>query len=131
MQFIASQIGAVFEPLFAPGDINENLLHGTGGGFEEMPAIGEVLVTITGDLQPGLMHESGGLQGLPGFLIGHPDDGEFAQFTIDQREQLIGRFRIARVNGAEQLRDVGHGASIGRHRRKTSRQFCPRMVRTH
>ena len=74
-----------------------------------MPAIGEVLVAVTGDLQPGLMHESRGLQRLSGFLIGHPDDGELAQFLIDQREQLIGRLRIARINGAEQLGDVGHG----------------------
>ena len=44
-----------------------------------MPAIGEVLVAVTGDLQPGLMHESRGLQGLSGFLVGHPDDGELAK----------------------------------------------------
>jgi len=73
-----------------------------------MPAIGEVLLSITRDLQPGFVNESRRLKGLSSFLIGHPDDGEFAQFFIDQREQLLGGFRIARINGAEQLGDVGH-----------------------
>ncbi len=94
VQFVANQVGAVFGPLFASGNINENLLHRGGGGLEEMPTISEVLA-VTGDLQPGLMHESGRLQGLSGFLIGHPDDGELTQFSIDEREQLVGRLRIA------------------------------------
>jgi hypothetical protein len=63
----------------------------------------------TGNLQPALMHESRGLKRLSRFLIGHPDGGELAQFSIDQRKQLVGGFRIARINGVEQLRDVGQG----------------------
>jgi hypothetical protein len=122
VQFVADQIGAVFEPLFAPGDIDENLLHRAGRGLEEMPAIGEVLLTVTGNLQPGLVHERRGLQGLSGFLMGHPDDGEFAQFLIDQREQLISRCRIARINGAEQLGDFGHEGDGSRaHDKKQQR----------
>ena len=103
MQFVANQVRAMFEPLFATGDINENLLHRSGGGLEEMPAIGEMLVTITGDLQPGFMHESRGLQSLSGFFIGHPDDRELAQFSIDQGEQFLGGFGIALVNAVQNL----------------------------
>ena len=58
------------------------------------------------------MHQRGGLQRLSGFLIGHADDGQLAQFLIDQRQQLIGRLRIARINGVEQLGNVGHGPII-------------------
>ena len=75
-----------------------------------MPAIGKVLVAVTGDLQPCLMHQRGGLQRLAGFLISHADNGQLAQLLIDQRQQLIGRLRLARFNGVEQLGNVGHGS---------------------
>ena len=55
------------------------------------------------------MHERGGLQRLPRFLLRHLRRRQLAQFFIDQREQLIARFRIARINGIEQLGEVGHG----------------------
>ena len=50
---------------------------------------------------PRLVHERGGLQGLSGLLIGHPQDGELPQFLIDHREQLVGGFRIPSINGTE------------------------------
>ncbi len=108
VQLIADQVGAVFEPLFSPGDIDENLLHCAGGGLEEMPAIGELLTAVSRDLQPGLMHESRGLQSLSGFFIGHPDNGEFAQFLIDQREQLVGSLGVALLNTIKDAGDVRH-----------------------
>src|SRR2546425_6926158 len=111
VQFVADQVGAVFEPLFAPGDIDENLLHRASGSLEKMTAIGEVLVAVTGNLQPGLVDESCGLEGLSGFLIGHPHDGQFAQLFINEREQLIGRLRVTMLNGFEDLRDVAHSAN--------------------
>jgi len=49
---------------------------------------------------------------LTGLLISHADNGELAQLLVDQRKQLIGGFRIARINGVEQLRNVGHGGII-------------------
>ena len=73
-----------------------------------------------GNLQPGFVNECRGLEGLSGFFIGHPDDGQLAQFFIDEREQLIGSFGIARINGAEQLGDVGHVAIMRRRSRKAS-----------
>ena len=69
MQLVADQIGAVLEPLFAPGDINENLLHRACGCLEEMAAICEVLLSITRDFQPDFMHERRGLQSLSGFSL--------------------------------------------------------------
>ena len=74
-----------------------------------MPAIGEMLAAVSGDLQPRLVDERRGLQGLPHPLIGHADGGQLAQFLIDQWEQLVGGLGITCVNGMEQLGDVGHG----------------------
>jgi hypothetical protein len=58
-------MGAVFEPLFSPRDIDENLLHGAGGGFEEMPALRSA--HCPRDLQPCLVDKSRGLKRLPEF----------------------------------------------------------------
>src|SRR6185503_12615647 len=92
--------------------INKNLLHRPGGGLEEMATIGELLLSITCDLQPGLMHERRGLQRLSGFFIGHPDDGEFAQFLIDQREEFFVRSRLTPVDGLEDPRDIAHCSTV-------------------
>ena len=108
VQFVASLIGAVFEPLFAPGVVDEDLLHGGGGRLEEMPAIGEALAAVPGDLQLGLVDESRGLKSLSGFFIGHPYDGEFAQLLINERKQFIGGFGVAMFDGVEDLSDVAH-----------------------
>jgi hypothetical protein len=108
VQFVADQVGAMFEPLFAPGVVDKDLLHRRGGRLEEMPAIGEVLVALSRDLQPGLMHECGGLQGLSGFLIRHPDDSELAQLLINKREQLIGGLGVTLLNAVEDACDVAH-----------------------
>ena len=95
MQFVASLAGAVFEPLLSPGDIDENLLHRTGGGLEEMATIGELQTAVSSDLQSGLVDEGGGLQSLSRFFIGHPDGGQPAQFLVDQWQQLLGGGGVA------------------------------------
>ena len=63
-------------PLLSPRRVDEDLLHRTGGGFEEMSAIGEMLLTVARDLQPRLMHQGRGLKGLAGALVGHAAGGE-------------------------------------------------------
>ena len=126
MQFLTDQVGAMFEPLFAPGGIDENLLHGAGRGLEKMPAIGELLVTVTGDLQPGLMHQSRRLKRLSGFLIGHPDGGEFAQFSIDQREQFLGSLSVALLHSVENASDVTHGWVRNRRSERPARHVSAR-----
>jgi hypothetical protein len=54
------------------------------------------------------MHERRGLKSLSHPLVGHSDSGQLAQLFIDQREQLGGSLWHPRLNGAEQLGDVGH-----------------------
>ena len=97
---------------FAPGVVDENLLHCRGSGLEKMPKIGVVLIAVAGNLEPRLVHESRGLQRLSGFLIGHADNGQLSQLLIDQRQQLIRGLRFASFDGIEQLRNVGHGGIL-------------------
>ena len=54
------------------------------------------------------MHQCGGLQGLSGLLLRHPGRSQPAQFFIDQWKQLIRGLGLTRLNGVEQLGDVGH-----------------------
>ena len=120
MQLFTRRAGPVFEPLLAPRDIDENLLHRGGGRFEEMSPVGEGLVAVAGDLQPGLMHQRRRLQGLSQFFIGQAHRRQLAQFLIDQRQQLVGGLRFTCFNGVEPASDVGHGAIVRRSLRKTS-----------
>jgi hypothetical protein len=108
VQFLADQVGAVFDPLFAPCDINENLLHCHGGSLEEMPAIGELLITLAGDLQPRLMHERRGLKCLAAPLASHLMRGKPAKLLVNQRQQLFGGTTISPVEGLQRLGDVAH-----------------------
>lgn len=125
VQFVTNELSAVFDPLFAPGFVDQDLLHRRGSGLEEMPAVGELLASVSSDLQPSFVHERRGLQRLTGFLISHADSRQLAQFLIDQREKLICSFGIARINGAEQLGDVGHepqSSSLNRNGEPYDRQ---------
>ena len=91
------------------GMIDQNPAHHLRRHAEKVRPILPVNPSLIYEPDICFMYESRGLQSLSGFLIGHPDDRELAQFSVNQWEQLIGRFRIDRINGAEQLRNVGHG----------------------
>jgi hypothetical protein len=121
-------VGTVFAPLFAPGVVDENLLDRGGSGLEKMPAIGEVLLTIPGNLEPGLVHQRRRPQRLAGFLISHADKGELAQLVIDQRKQLIGSGRIAGLSTLEDAGHIAHGPSVCFSSRKYSPKKTPQPV---
>jgi hypothetical protein len=55
------------------------------------------------------MHQSGGLQRLSRLFVRQPGGCQFAQFIIDQRQELFGRSRIASFKLPENLSEVGHG----------------------
>ena len=54
------------------------------------------------------MHERGGLERVPGSFISHFDRGQFAQFLIDQRQQLIRSLEITLLDGVENACDITH-----------------------
>ena len=63
----------------------------------------------------GLMHQRGGLEGLAWFLLGQLLGGEFAQFIVDQRQELLGSVRITLLDGRQDARNFTHGAPVSGH----------------
>ena len=99
------QTTAVTARKSAPGVVNKKMAHGLGRGGEEMRAIFESRVFFADQAHPDLMHQGGGLERVTGRIMGHFVSGELAQFRIDQRQELIGGFRIAVLDG---LKNAGH-----------------------
>src|SRR5262249_32325997 len=75
---------------------------GVGGRGEEVPPAVPVLLVPTAD-EPeiGLVDQGGGLQRLPGRLLGQPLRGQFPQFVVDERQQLLGSVRVAVLDGGQ------------------------------
>ena len=100
------ELATVSNRVFAPRILNQNTPHSLRGGGEEMRAILPLWLGVTTEPQPYLMHERGGLQRLFRWLARHFRRGEFAQFVIDERQDLVGGLRIALLGALEQKRDI-------------------------
>ena len=53
----------------------------------------------------GLVDQGRGLERLAGLLLRQPLGGQLAQLVVDQRQELLGRLRVALLDGRE---DAGH-----------------------
>ena len=56
-----------------------------------------------------LVDQGGGLEGLPGLLLGQPLGRELAELVVDQRQELLGRLGVALLDGREDAGHVAHG----------------------
>src|SRR2546430_17607979 len=65
---------------------------------------------VADEPQPGLVDQRGRLQGVACDFIGHLACSEAAQFFIDQRQHLIGGFRVAAFNCVEQKGSLTHAS---------------------
>ena len=54
------------------------------------------------------MHQGGRLQRLAGLLLGQLLGRQLAQLVVDQRQELLGRLRVALLDGREDAGHVGH-----------------------
>ena len=94
--------------------LDEHPPHGFGGGGEEVsaavPAFGALLIDKP---HVSLVHQGGGLQRVVGRLVRHPGGGEFAQLVVDQRQQLLGRRRVALFDRFQHAGHIGHSPIIG------------------
>ncbi len=88
---------------FAPGVLDEDAPHRLRRRGEEVASAVPPLVSLADQPEPGLMHQSGGLQGLARGLFGHLGGSQPAQFLIDQRQQPL---RCLRVPGDNRLEDL-------------------------
>ena len=64
----------------------------------------------------GLVDQGGGLQRLPGILLGQLLSRQFAQLLVDQRQELPRGVRIALLDGGQDACHIGHR----RHRKGES-----------
>src|ERR1022692_1595251 len=115
------QPAAVTAGEFAAGVVNEEMAHGLAGGGEEMGAIFEGRIVASDEAQPDLMHQGGGLERVTRRAVRHLIRRELAQFSINQRQQLIGGLRVAALDGIKYAGNVADG-------RKDTR-FCRRRER--
>ena len=78
---------------------------------EEVAAAAPVLVGLRSD-EPdvGLVDQRRWLEGLPRLLVRQVCGGELAEFVVDEREQFGRGPGVARLDGIQELSDVGHGA---------------------
>ena len=90
------QAAAALPGPLATGVVDEDAAHGLGRRREEVVATLPFPGLVPAD-QPdvGLVHQSGGLDGLAGLLPRQPPGGELAEFVVDQRQQLLGRPGVA------------------------------------
>ncbi len=98
-------------PRFLPRPIHQDAPHGFRGGGKEMAATVPVDFVGFGKAQPGFMHKGSGLQGLAGRFVGHTCGRQFAQFVVDQWQQLLSGLRLALLNAIEDARDLIHRVS--------------------
>ena len=67
----SGQSAAVAQGAFAAGVVDEDAAPRLGGGREEVAPAVPTLLAGAGQAQPGLMHQSRGLPGLPRRFVGH------------------------------------------------------------
>jgi len=84
--------------------------HGLGGRGEEMPAVLPGMVSIAQQLEVGLMHERGGLEGLIRRLLRHLERREPAKFRVHQGQQFTGGFGIAALYRVEDAGEFVQGS---------------------
>ena len=97
-----------FLAAFAPGIIHENASHGLRGRSKKMLAIAVIFPFLTRQPDPGLMHQCGWLESLPGLLFRHFLPSQPPQLLVDQRQQLLRRLGLPFLNHVEQSGHVAH-----------------------
>src|SRR5262249_50441894 len=76
---------------------------------EEVLPVLPLLALLRDQAQEGLVHERGRLQGVVPALAAEGPPGQAAQLDVDDREELVERFRLATVPAVEQPGQVfGH-----------------------
>ena len=58
------------------------------------------------------MDQGGSLERLTGLLLGHLRSRQPSQLVVNQRQKLLGRLRIALLDGTEDSGDVGHACGF-------------------
>src|SRR5439155_10639336 len=70
--------------------VDNDAAHGLGCGGEEMGAPLPLPAILASKLEPGFMHQSGGLEGLSGGFAGKLGCSGMAKFVVNQRQESLG-----------------------------------------
>jgi len=57
------------------------------------------------------MNQGRGLQGLPRFFLRQPSAGQFPQFLVHERQQLLGGVRVTLLDGRQDAGDFAQRCS--------------------
>ena len=91
---------------------DQNPPHGLGRGAKEVAATIPTLLASSSQPQPRFVNECRSLQCLLWRLTRHFCRRQFAEFLIDQGQQLLGGLGIALVHPVQNLRDVAHSSEL-------------------
>ena len=96
---------------FSASSLNENAPHSLGRGGKEMtPAVPLLLLVHIHQPHIRFMHQCRCLQGLTGLLLRKFLSRQLAQLLIDEWQKLLGRVRVALLDGIQDLGDIAHKA---------------------
>ena len=103
-------VAAVLRASLAAGAVDQDPPHGLGRGGEEVAAAVPVPGSLSASDQPEvrLVDQGRGLERLAGLLLRQLLGGQLAQLVVDQRQELLGRLRVALLDGREDAGDVVH-----------------------
>ena len=102
-------VATTFESSLVASPVNQNPSHGLGRGGKQMSPVLPLLDLLDVDQpQVDLMDQGRSLEGLAGLFMGQFLGGQPAEFVIDKREKLLGRLRVAFLNGTEDASDFMH-----------------------
>ena len=91
------------------GEFDQDASHRLCGGREEVPAAVPVLFLVFADQpQVRLVDQGGGLERLPRRFPGKLLCGQFAQFVVDQGQELAGGVRVALIDGGQDSGNLAH-----------------------
>src|SRR5437667_4311937 len=99
---------ATFEPELAPGAFDQDAAHRLRRRAQEMSAALPRGLVLTAEAKPGLVHQSGRLQGLAWRFVGNFRRRESAQFIIDQWKKFFGCVGIALFDRMQNAREIAH-----------------------
>ena len=112
---VGSQSAAVLAAASSAGILDQDAPHRLGSRGEEVAATVPTHLRIVADqTQVGFVDQGGSVERLSGFFVRELVSGQSAQLVVDQRQELLGRLRIALLKGVQNLRDGRHNPQDSR-----------------
>ena len=86
--------------------VNNDASHVLGRDSEEMGAPLPLPTILASKLEPCLVHQGGGLEGLSGSFTGKLGGGEMAKFVVNQRQESLSGLGLTRLDRGKNFRGL-------------------------